>query len=130
MLIQTPKGYGSEAINWAVDWAFNYANVHKVEIGTASYNERAAHLYERLGFKFEGRKREVIFMNRRWYDLVEFGMLEHEWAELRGKKPAGGIPELLDENLLASKPGFMATHSSGCIGNFQKSSVRSYDPRY
>ncbi|KAH8880799.1 acyl-CoA N-acyltransferase [Thozetella sp. PMI_491] len=82
------KGYGAEAINWATDWAFNVANVHKVEIGTASYNERAAHLYEKLGFKPEGRIRHVAFMNRQWYDVLEFGMLEHEWEELRGlKKP-------------------------------------------
>lgn len=60
--------------------------MHKVEIGTASYNERAAHLYQRLGFKLEGRIREVAFMDRKWYDVLEFGMLEREWEELRGMK--------------------------------------------
>ncbi|KAH8802444.1 acyl-CoA N-acyltransferase [Xylogone sp. PMI_703] len=78
------QGYGAEAISWAVDWAFKFANVHRVEIGTASYNERAAHLYQKLGFKLEGRKREVIYMNRKYYDLIEFGMLENDWKELRG----------------------------------------------
>ncbi|KAH8885824.1 acyl-CoA N-acyltransferase [Thozetella sp. PMI_491] len=78
------QGYGAEAISWAVDWAFKFANVHRVEITTTSYNERAAHLYQKLGFKPEGRKREVVYMNRKYYDAIEFGMLEREWKELRG----------------------------------------------
>jgi RimJ/RimL family protein N-acetyltransferase len=84
ILIGCEQGYGAEAISWAVDWAFKFANVHKVEIQTASYNERAGHLYEKLGFSLEGRKREVIFVNRKYYDLIEFGMLEGEWKRLRG----------------------------------------------
>ncbi|KAL6885435.1 acyl-CoA N-acyltransferase [Trichoderma evansii] len=78
------NGYGGEAINWAVDWAFKFANVHKVEIATSSFNERAIHLYQKLGFKLEGRKREVFYVNRKYHDLLQFGMLESEWKELRG----------------------------------------------
>ena len=84
MLIQREQGYGAEAISWAVDWAFKFANVHKVEISTSSYNERASHLYQKLGFSLEGRKREVIYVNRKYYDEIEFGMLESEWKRLRG----------------------------------------------
>ncbi|KIM96917.1 hypothetical protein OIDMADRAFT_32812 [Oidiodendron maius Zn] len=80
----TTTGYGAEAISWAVDWAFKFANVHKVEISTASYNERASHLYQKIGFSLEGRKREVIYVNRKYYDEIEFGMLESEWKKLRG----------------------------------------------
>jgi RimJ/RimL family protein N-acetyltransferase len=67
-----------------VDWAFKFANVHKVEISTASYNERAAHLYEKIGFTLEGRKREVAYVNCKYYDLIQFGMLKSEWVKLRG----------------------------------------------
>ncbi|KAH8650041.1 acyl-CoA N-acyltransferase [Xylariales sp. PMI_506] len=78
------KGYGGEAISWAVDWAFKFANVHKVEITTASYNERAFHLYKKLGFKEEGRRREVIYVNRKYYDLLQLGMVESDWKALKG----------------------------------------------
>lgn len=67
-----------------MDWAFKFANVHRVEIVTASYNARAVHLYQKLGFKLEGRKREVVYMNRKYYDSIEFGILENDWKELRG----------------------------------------------
>ena len=72
-------GYGPEAINWAVDWAFTWAGMHRVELGTVSYNTRAADLYRKLGFVQEGVRRGVIYMNRNWHDLIEFGLLEEEW---------------------------------------------------
>ncbi|KAK1489368.1 hypothetical protein CCUS01_03415 [Colletotrichum cuscutae] len=41
------KGYGTEVINWALDWAFRYGNYHR----------RAQYLYKKLGFimKVNGR---------------------------------------------------------------------------
>ncbi|KAK7414079.1 hypothetical protein QQX98_007022 [Neonectria punicea] len=77
------KGYGSEAINWALDWAFRLGGFHRVEISTTSYNERAQHAYRRLGFVEEGRSRESYWFDRKWYDVVSYGMLEMEWAALR-----------------------------------------------
>ncbi|KAI1844778.1 hypothetical protein JX265_011314 [Neoarthrinium moseri] len=82
------KGYGREAVNWALDWAFTFGNMHRVDIGTPSFNERALALYESIGFKLEGRTREVFFMNRRWWDDLCLGMLVHEWEDLRGLKVA------------------------------------------
>ncbi|KAK2590816.1 hypothetical protein QQS21_011503 [Conoideocrella luteorostrata] len=78
------KGYGREAINWIVDWAFMYAGLHKLGMIAASYNQRGIHLYQSIGFKLEGRRREVIYFNRGWYDELDFGMTEGDWEELRG----------------------------------------------
>lgn len=78
------KGYGREAINWALDWAFTFADMHRVDICTLSFNERAAALYERIGFKREGVTREVVFRNRQYWDMINFGILESEWKQLRG----------------------------------------------
>jgi RimJ/RimL family protein N-acetyltransferase len=77
-------GYGSEAINWALDWAFRHGGYHRVNIRTVSYNERGLHLYKKLGFVEEGRSRESHWYDRKWYDTISFGMLEREWGELRG----------------------------------------------
>jgi RimJ/RimL family protein N-acetyltransferase len=81
------KGYGGEAINWALDWGFQRAGLHRISIGAFSFNVQGLGLYRKLGFKDEGAQREAIFFNRKWYDLVQLGMLEHEWEELRGLKP-------------------------------------------
>jgi GNAT superfamily N-acetyltransferase len=79
----TGKGYGSEAIKWAVNWAFRFANVHRVSIGSFGYNPRALALYERLGFVNEGGPREAIFWDGKWWDEVSLGMLRSEWEVLR-----------------------------------------------
>ncbi|KAM0344748.1 hypothetical protein ACHAPU_007120 [Fusarium lateritium] len=78
------KGYGGESINWVLDWAFRHGGLHRVGIQTFGFNERGQHLYKKLGFVEEGRSREAIWHDRKWYDLIEYGMLEHEWANLRG----------------------------------------------
>jgi GNAT superfamily N-acetyltransferase len=78
------KGYGGEAINWALDWGFRRAGLHRISIGAFSYNSNALHLYRKLGFVEEGREREARLFDREWHDAVSFGMLEHEWAKLRG----------------------------------------------
>lgn len=44
-------------------------------------NEGAWKLYEKIGFLYEGRKREYIFMDGKFHDIVEFSLLEDEWKE-------------------------------------------------
>ncbi|KAK6859513.1 hypothetical protein PG995_003149 [Apiospora arundinis] len=69
------QGYGTEAIRWPLAWAFKWADLHRVDIAAASYNDRAVGLYAKLGFTLEGRQREAVFMNGEWHDIVNFGML-------------------------------------------------------
>ncbi|KAH7126529.1 acyl-CoA N-acyltransferase [Dactylonectria estremocensis] len=78
------QGYGQEATNWALDWAFRFGGFHRVELKTMSHNERAQHVYKKLGFVEEGRARESHWHDRKWYDMVSFGILEREWVALRG----------------------------------------------
>ncbi|WPG98998.1 putative gnat family protein [Acrodontium crateriforme] len=78
------QGHGTESIKWALQWGFNRANLHRIEIGAYEWNPGALKLYERLGFTPEARRRERFFYNGKYYDLVEFGMLVHEWRALHG----------------------------------------------
>ncbi|KAK2616554.1 hypothetical protein QQS21_000597 [Conoideocrella luteorostrata] len=77
------KGYGREAINWIIDWGFRHAGLHTISIVTYSYNDRAAHLYRELGFQLEGRRRQVAWFDRKWYDELWFGITESEWEAMR-----------------------------------------------
>lgn len=76
------KGYGAEALNWLLDGAFQHAGLHTVQLSTSSYNERAVHLDQKLGFVLEGRRRERFYFRRQWYDDMEFGMTEGDWAQI------------------------------------------------
>ena len=73
------KGYGTEAIQWALNWAFQMAGLHRVNVACFEYNPGAARLYEKLGFVLEGRKRQALWFHGRWWDLIELGVLEGEW---------------------------------------------------
>lgn len=73
------KGYGREAIEWALDYAFRRAGLHRVRIRAFEWNVGAARLYERIGFSLEGREREALWHEGRWWDGLEMGMLEGEW---------------------------------------------------
>ncbi|KXJ88407.1 acyl-CoA N-acyltransferase [Microdochium bolleyi] len=76
------KGYGTEAIQWILGYAFVMAGMHSVSIETVGQNERAMHVYEKkLGFVPEGRRRQQLWYRGRWHDFVEYGMLESEWRE-------------------------------------------------
>lgn len=77
------KGYGSEAIEWILNWGFQIAGLHRIAIGAFGWNEGARRLYERMGFVPEARKRDYLWFNGGWYDLYEFAMLEQEWRERR-----------------------------------------------
>jgi len=88
------KGYGGEAIEWILKWAFEMRGLHRVSIGYMAWNLDAGRLYERLGFVEEGRERECFFFEGGWWDKVVLGMLEGEWrareAGKREKKKVGG----------------------------------------
>ncbi|KAF2485856.1 acyl-CoA N-acyltransferase [Neohortaea acidophila] len=78
------QGYGSEVINWVLDFGFRYMNLHRVELQTFGSNLGAIRLYERLGFVHEGRRRETTFREGEYVDSVVMGILEGEWRRSRG----------------------------------------------
>ena len=80
------RGYGTEAIEWVLDWGFKIAGLHRIGIENFSYNDGAQRLYERLGFVKEGVKRELLWYNGGWHDYVSWSMLEDEWRVRQEKK--------------------------------------------
>ena len=78
--------YGTEAIKWCLEWAFQSAGMHRVGVRAFGWNERARKLYEKIGFKQEGISREQLFYRGRWWDDYQFGMLVDEWEQLYGKE--------------------------------------------
>ncbi len=73
------RGYGTEAMRLLLDFAFNELNLHRVFLTVFSYNLRAIHVYEKLGFTLEGRHREHLERDGQRYDMLLYGLLRHEW---------------------------------------------------
>lgn len=83
------QGYGSEAIRWALEYAFSRTGMHKVRICAFEWNEGACRLYRKLGFKEEGRNREAMWHEGRFWDVVDMGMLDREWWAMEGERKKG-----------------------------------------
>jgi RimJ/RimL family protein N-acetyltransferase len=79
------KGYGPEAVEWALDWAFTMAGLHRVGLEVYEWNQKAQKVYEKLGFVTEGRERESSWYHGRWWDNILMSMLDYEWEKLRKK---------------------------------------------
>jgi diamine N-acetyltransferase len=76
------KGYGTEAINLLLDYAFGYLNFHRVAIGVVGFNEKALQFYEKVGFQREGIQRDGYFYNHCYTDFVMMSILEDEFRVL------------------------------------------------
>ncbi|KXK22646.1 MAG: putative acetyltransferase [Chloroflexi bacterium OLB15] len=74
------QGYGEEVMRLLLRFCFHEINLHRVQLTVFSYNERAAKLYERLGFTREGVWREAILRDGQAFDMVCYSMLAREYA--------------------------------------------------
>jgi RimJ/RimL family protein N-acetyltransferase len=77
------KGYGTEATELMLELAFARIGLHRVGLSVFSFNERAIRSYHKAGFRVEGRLREAIVRDGRYWDEVQMSILRHEWEERR-----------------------------------------------
>ena len=77
------QGYGREAMELGLRFAFDELNLHRVCLTVFSYNEAAQTLYERLGFVREGVYREHLLRNGQRHDMLLYGLLRREWQQTR-----------------------------------------------
>jgi len=76
------KGYGYEAAQLALAFAFDELNMHRVQVTVFTYNERSLALFEKLGFQREGVYREFLQRDGKRYDMILYGILGREWRAL------------------------------------------------
>ncbi|SIS80894.1 Acetyltransferase (GNAT) family protein [Kroppenstedtia eburnea] len=58
---------------------FEEMNLHKVKLEVFEFNPRAIRVYEKCGFRQEGRLREEIFRYGRYHDVLVMGLLQEEY---------------------------------------------------
>ena len=71
-------GYGTDAMRTLCRFGFEHMNLHRIELDVYAGNERALHVYEKVGFRVEGRRRDALFKYGRYHDIVAMGLLEGE----------------------------------------------------
>lgn len=75
------EGYGTEASELLVEYAFDERNLHRVSAGVLETNDASRRIWEKLGFEHEGTQRESEFMDGAYRDTYTYGVLESEWRE-------------------------------------------------
>jgi len=73
------QGFGSDAIRTILRFAFEEMNLRRVFLRVRHDNARGIRAYEKCGFQHEGRLREAMFGNGRYYDEVRMAVLRHEF---------------------------------------------------
>ena len=73
------KGYGTEATRLMVQYAFDRLNLNRVWLHVYEFNERAIRVYQKVGFRPEGRLRQDTYRDGRYWDTLVMGVLRDEW---------------------------------------------------
>jgi RimJ/RimL family protein N-acetyltransferase len=75
-------GFGTEATRLMIDHAFGELGLHRVALTVFSFNERAIRSYRSVGFVVEGRAREAIWREGRWWDEIAMSILGSDWTAM------------------------------------------------
>ncbi|ELZ87348.1 GCN5-related N-acetyltransferase [Haloferax elongans ATCC BAA-1513] len=73
------QGYGTEAAELLVDYAFDERRLHKLVAGALATNDPSRGLLESLGFTQEGRQSDHYYVRGEYVDRVVYGLLETDW---------------------------------------------------
>jgi RimJ/RimL family protein N-acetyltransferase len=77
-------GYGAEAIEMIVRYAFDELGLNRVGLSVFDFNGTAISTYERLGFEHEGRLRRAVKREDGFHDALLMSALRDEWTPHRG----------------------------------------------
>lgn len=76
------KGYGTDAVNAIVDFAFGELRLERVWLNVGTENVRARRSYEKAGFVHEGTQRHDRYEGGRYTDGHIMSILRDEWLGL------------------------------------------------
>ncbi|MBX2804816.1 MAG: GNAT family N-acetyltransferase [Hyphomicrobiales bacterium] len=73
------KGYGSEAAALLIRHGFEMLALNRIELEVFSFNPHAQHVYEKLGFRHEGVRREALIWDGEKVDAHVMSLLRREY---------------------------------------------------
>ena len=75
------KGYAADMIVKVLDYYFMELGYEKVTPHVYAFNSRSIHLHEKLGFRQEGRLRNMVYARGAYHDELHFGMTRDEFMK-------------------------------------------------
>ncbi len=78
------RDIGTALLRNVIDWTFAETAAFRLWLNVVAYNDRARHVYAKLGFVEEGIKRQsALLPNETRADLVMMSVLRPEWDARR-----------------------------------------------
>ncbi|EJL7918949.1 spermidine N1-acetyltransferase [Listeria monocytogenes] len=75
-------GYAVSATKLAMKYAFHVLNLHKLYIVVDKVNEKAIHVYEKVGFIREGELIDEFFVDGTYHDAIRMCIFQHQYQEM------------------------------------------------
>lgn len=75
---QQGKGYMTDAVRLAVRFAFEQADLHRVQAAVMPRNRRSQRVLEKVGFRYEGLSKRYLFINQVWEDHYIYALTKEE----------------------------------------------------
>lgn len=75
------EGYGTEAVSLVIEYVFRAYDHPAVGAAAFDFNEASRGLLESLGFTEEGRIRKDRFIDGKYRDMIQYGLLRREWRD-------------------------------------------------
>ncbi|XNM62311.1 spermidine N1-acetyltransferase [Escherichia coli] len=73
------KGLGNPCAKLAMDYGFTVLNLYKLYLIVDKENEKAIHIYRKLGFTVEGELMHEFFINGQYRNAIRMCIFQHEY---------------------------------------------------
>ncbi|MBM7566005.1 GNAT family N-acetyltransferase [Paenibacillus sacheonensis] len=80
------QGYGTRAIHILLKYAFFERRLNKFNDAVLEGNEASAAMMRKVGCVQEGVRRQIVYMNGRYMDMILFGLTKEEYVEVLKKR--------------------------------------------
>jgi RimJ/RimL family protein N-acetyltransferase len=87
------RGCGVDALTLACNYAFKILGLHRLSYDLPAENDAARVVYEKVGFKEEGRRRDAHYRDGSYHDLVVMGLIRGDWTDDRPIEHLTTLPE-------------------------------------
>lgn len=77
----TGQGYGTQAMNLALDFVFNVLNLEQLELEVYRHNKRGLHVYKKLGFKTVGILKNALIYKGEHIDEIKMTLLKADYSQ-------------------------------------------------
>lgn len=76
------KGYGTSAMKMLIKYAFMEKRLNKYSVSVLEGNEGSIKMHKKLGCEQEGRLKQNIYTNGRYYDEIYFGLTKDMYLKM------------------------------------------------